>query len=507
MKSYKRLVAGTLALTLLLGAASCSKKTEETQQTEDTTITISTDVPSSDPVESTPQITNENGEYLVDGETFEERYGSQLQGYLNHQYYFDGKAIPMNESNYYMIHEFVEFNKMALQGNADLPLTSEGLVDLSHEFDQGVEYEGTDFKCVGDMVKFYAEVSLACSYIYMDLGDEYGIEISQTTKDGVEEQIEAIRELATETGLTLDQFLSVNYGPDFDEAAFREILLHYNYFDDFVAGYPIPEDMLEVPVVVHALFEARDGIATDEELETAKAKAEEFLAECTSPADIDTKGTELVSQGVVAECAKYSVIKDRFVHEFEDWAYDETRQVGDMEIVKTSYGYHVMGYLGVEPISESDRLSIASTLSSEEIYSVYYANVHEFYTKDEFEKPKPVAGDETTATTETAPSESLPLDENGNIIIETTAAPELKMGADKTSTGLTVTRVVAAVVAGVAIIAIIGLIIATVVKGDKNKDEDDNEEKKSSGKGKEKKKVVEEEPSEEIDMEDEGSED
>ena len=87
MKSYKRLVAGTLALTLLLGAASCSKKTEETQQTEDTTITISTDVPSSDPVESTPQITNENGEYLVDGETFEERYGSQLHSYLNHQYY------------------------------------------------------------------------------------------------------------------------------------------------------------------------------------------------------------------------------------------------------------------------------------------------------------------------------------------------------------------------------------------------------------------------------------
>ena len=504
MKSYNKVVAGALAAALMMSAVSCSKKTTETQDTsasDATTITISSDVPVSES-SSVPsvQATNENGEFVIDGETFEERYGSQLHSYLNHQYYFDGKPVPVTEWNYYMIHEFVEFNKMAQQNNADLPLTSEGLVDLSHEFANGIEYEGYDFNNVGDMVKFYAEVSVACSYICLDLGEEYGIELSQETKDSVEEQIAAVNDLAVTANLTLDQFLSVNYGPGFDETAFREILLNYYYFDDFIANYPLDEDMKYAPKVVHALFEARSGIATEEEMAEAKKQADEFLASCTSTDDIETKGVELYNQGVVAECASYTVIKDRFVSEFEDWAYDESRQEGDMEVVKTDYGYHVMGYLGLMPIPENELLTLQSNLASEEIYSVYYTGVHEFYTKDEYEAPKPVAGDPTSAS-ETGPSESLPLDENGNIIVETKATeePALKMGADKTSTGLTATRIVAASVAGVAIIAIIGLIIATVVKGDKNKNEDDESEnkEKNSGKGKKVREEASEEESEE----------
>ena len=47
---------------------------------------------------------NENGE----PETFEELYGNQLVNYLNHQYYFDGEAIPVNESNFYFINSFLD---------------------------------------------------------------------------------------------------------------------------------------------------------------------------------------------------------------------------------------------------------------------------------------------------------------------------------------------------------------------------------------------------------------
>jgi hypothetical protein len=34
------------------------------------------------------------------------------------------------------------------------------------------------------------------------------------------------------------------------------------------------------------------------------------------------------------------------VTEFNDWMFDESRKVGDVDIVKTSYGYHIMYYVG-----------------------------------------------------------------------------------------------------------------------------------------------------------------
>ena len=479
MKSLKKITAIALTSAMLTGIAACnSQQTQETSVTSDTSIiNIETGVTGETSASGDgPQITNENGEFLIDGETFEQRYGSQLDSYLNHQYTFDDIKIPLDESNYYMIHQFVEFNNMAKSGY-DLPMTSEGLVDLSYEISDGIDVEGYEISTVGDMMLSYAEVSIACTYICLDLGKEYGIEISDRTYKKTEDQIEAVRSLATETGLTLDQFLSVNYGPGFTEQDFRDILINYYYYEDFVDAYPIPEELAEVPVVVHALFEAREGLITPDEDTAASNSAADFLASCTSPDDIMTKGTELAEEKIVAECAQYQVVRGKFVKEFQDWAYDESRQVGDMGIVKTSFGYHVMGFLGTEPLSEEDRRYLASELASDEIYSVFYAEVHDFGTKDEYAAPVPIIDE--SAETEESVVESLQLDENGNIIIETTASdPALKIGADKESKGVMVTRIIAACVGGVAIFAIIGLIIATVAgdKKKKNEDADDQDD-------------------------------
>ena len=477
MKSLRKITAIALTAAMTASFAACnSKQTQETSVTSDTSVinieTGATGETSASGAET--QITNENGEFLIDGETFEERYGSQLGSYLNHQYTFDDIKIPQEESNYYMIHQFVEFNNMA-KGGYDLPLTSEGLVDLSYEFSDGLDVEGYDITNVGDMMKSYAEVSIACTYICLDLGKEYGIEISDRTYSKTEDQIEVVRTLATDTGLTLDQFLSVNYGPGFTEQDFRDILINYYYYEDFVDAYPIPEELTEVPTVVHALFEAREGLTTPDEDTAAYNSASEFLASCMTTDDIMTKGTKLAEEKIVAECAQYQVVKGKFVKEFQDWAYDETRQVGDMGIVKTSFGYHVMGFLGMEPLSDEERNYLASELASDEIYSVFYAEVHDFGTDDEYSDPVPVVG-ETVETEETV-AESLRLDENGNIIIETTATdPALKIGADKESKGVMVTRIIAACVGGVAIFAIIGLIIATIAGDKKKKDEETDDE-------------------------------
>ena len=43
----------------------------------------------------------------------------------------------------------------------------------------------------------------------------------------------------------------------------------------------------------------------------------------------------------------------QMVEEFEAWCFDETRQVGDYGIVRTSLGFHIMYFSGSRPIWQS----------------------------------------------------------------------------------------------------------------------------------------------------------
>ena len=40
------------------------------------------------------------------------------------------------------------------------------------------------------------------------------------------------------------------------------------------------------------------------------------------------------------------IYRGQMVSEFEDWCFDPSRQAGDTGIVQTSYGYHVMYFVG-----------------------------------------------------------------------------------------------------------------------------------------------------------------
>lgn len=83
------------------------------------------------------------------------------------------------------------------------------------------------------------------------------------------------------------------------------------------------------------------------ELAEAKAKAEAVLAEFKA-GTMNRETFEALAEkytddtGVVYE----NVLRDEMVKEFNDWIYDEVRQVGDTAVVKTDYGFHVMYFLG-----------------------------------------------------------------------------------------------------------------------------------------------------------------
>ena len=100
--------------------------------------------------------------------------------------------------------------------------------------------------------------------------------------------------------------------------------------------------------VRHILFNTSNYASADE----AKAEAEKILAEWEAGSKTEEAFAALAREhsedpGSVSDGGLYeNVLKGTMVTEFNDWIYDEARKAGDVEIVKTSYGYHVMYFVG-----------------------------------------------------------------------------------------------------------------------------------------------------------------
>lgn len=83
------------------------------------------------------------------------------------------------------------------------------------------------------------------------------------------------------------------------------------------------------------------------------------------------------------------VYPGQMVTEFNDWCFDDSRQPGDTDIVKTSYGYHIIYYVGANDTmhwletARTDCISEQFNKTLDEIFDSYtmevnYANVHIF---------------------------------------------------------------------------------------------------------------------------------
>ena len=74
------------------------------------------------------------------------------------------------------------------------------------------------------------------------------------------------------------------------------------------------------------------------------------------------------------------VTEGEMVQAFNDWCFDEARQVGDTGIVKTEYGYHVMYFCGSESLwqqyAESDYVTEKASALADEIVAQFPLTVH-----------------------------------------------------------------------------------------------------------------------------------
>ena len=95
-----------------------------------------------------------------------------------------------------------------------------------------------------------------------------------------------------------------------------------------------------------------DGTYTDEAKEAARASAEEILNEWESGDATEDSFAELANSkstdtGSNTNGGLYeNVYPGQMVTAFNDWCFDTDRKVGDTGIVETSYGYHVMYFVG-----------------------------------------------------------------------------------------------------------------------------------------------------------------
>ncbi len=118
---------------------------------------------------------------------------------------------------------------------------------------------------------------------------------------------------------------------------FKEVLdLHYNTVD--------VRHILVSPA--EADGEKAQETANAEALEKAEAYKAEYEANPTEENFIGL-AKEYSADGNAEQGGLYEkVYKGQMVEEFENWCFDEARKPGDVEIVETTYGYHVMYFVG-----------------------------------------------------------------------------------------------------------------------------------------------------------------
>ncbi len=135
-----------------------------------------------------------------------------------------------------------------------------------------------------------------------------------------------------------------------------EIDAYYDANAETIQGnYGIEKIDKNVVNVRHILIQptaAEDGSISDEAWAVAEAQANELYEQWKAGAADESSfaelaGTHTQDPGSMSTGGLYEdVYPGQMVPEFNDWCFDDNRQVGDHGVVKTSYGYHIMFFSG-----------------------------------------------------------------------------------------------------------------------------------------------------------------
>ena len=174
----------------------------------------------------------------------------------------------------------------------------------------------------------------------------------------------------------------------------EEIAEYFRNNAENYAQQNITEDDIYVDVR-HILFMPQGGTVgedgttvtySDAEWEACRAEAQAVLDQWLAGDMTEEHFAELANQYTAdGNDANYDgepdgglytdVYVGQMVPEFENWCFDETRQIGDTGLVQTTYGWHVMYFVGSKPVwrvyAESDLMNERIAALGEEINAKY----------------------------------------------------------------------------------------------------------------------------------------
>ena len=245
------------------------------------------------------------------------------------------------------------------------------------------------------------------------MAKENGLTISDEDQAYLEGLDAYLEQTAAGFGISVDELMTGNFGPGADKEGYR-------YFQDlYLNGLPYYEtesakmvptqedletyfaehedqyaesgvtrdgkfvDVRHILVKVAGGTTAEDGSVTysDEEWKNCEEAAQAILDAWLAGDKTEESFAALAAEktedpGSQATGGLYEqVYEGQMVPEFNDWCFDASRQYGDYGLVKTTYGYHVMFFVGSEPqwisYAESDWMNEQSNKLLENIVSKY----------------------------------------------------------------------------------------------------------------------------------------
>ena len=445
---------GSLVLTAAVAASMIAGCTKQISESSDSGLTTDATVATTTASAGNAAAAAEPNE----PQSFEELYANQLINYLDHQYYFDGKAIPKTESNFYFINAFLDLSNWALMGY--YPATNLQFIDLA------AEYPGDEYATYGDYYIMYAENSLESTCILCARAEAEGVTLSQETKEAMEAMLDDIRNgSALNSGKSMDDYLQFYYGPGMDEANFRYALERYYladaYSEHYYNNYQFTDEEKNVPYIRYALFyapETAEQSAKDQALEAAMAMKDS----CSSIEDLTGLAQAGAETGIVYDQGDIAVPRGQMVPKFEEWAYEEERTNGELDIIYApEYGYFVVGYLGLKEQGEDVLSQTALQQLSKEILDEIDTKKHDFHTDDVF-LPAPAGPTATPVPDYAIPTEGVVFNP------DQTQVPASAVPSGNTASNTDVLIWIFFSLAGVAIIAVIVILIVSAMKNSKN---------------------------------------
>lgn len=244
-----------------------------------------------------------------------------------------------------------------------------------------------------------------------------GIELSAADREYLDNLPTSLEQAAASYEMTLDELMLNNVGPGAGLEEFIHFQSQYLHGKDYYAkelAKLVPsQDQLEAFYAEHEADYAASGLTKDaryvdarhilvqvkggttdengtttyseEDWATCEADAQAILDQWLagdkteeSFAALATEKTE--DPGSQTTGGLYeNIYEGQMVEPFEKWCFDEAREYGDYGLVQTSYGYHVMYYVGSEPMwityAENDWITEQSNLFLETLTDKYSLDV------------------------------------------------------------------------------------------------------------------------------------